>query len=45
MVKLGVARPQAKAVKQRAPKRRPMKKTTQSPKVFVLLLFKVWGFA
>eukprot|EP00075_Anas_platyrhynchos_P014873 XP_027304126.1 proliferation marker protein Ki-67-like isoform X1 [Anas platyrhynchos] len=33
VVKLGVARPQAKAVKKRAPKRRPMKKTTQSPKV------------
>ncbi|XP_071896320.1 uncharacterized protein [Anas platyrhynchos] len=32
VVKLGVARPQAKAVKKRAPKRRPMKKTTQSPK-------------
>ncbi|XP_071896318.1 uncharacterized protein [Anas platyrhynchos] len=32
VVKLGVARPQAKAVKKRAPKQRPMKKTTQSPK-------------
>ncbi|XP_071883199.1 uncharacterized protein [Anas platyrhynchos] len=32
VVKLGVARPQAKAVKKHAPKRRPMKKTTQSPK-------------
>ncbi|XP_071896020.1 proliferation marker protein Ki-67 isoform X2 [Anas platyrhynchos] len=32
VVKLGVARPQVKAVKKRAPKRRPMKKTTQSPK-------------
>ncbi|XP_071896305.1 uncharacterized protein [Anas platyrhynchos] len=32
VVKLGVARPQAKAVKKRAPKRRPVKKTTQSPK-------------